>query len=87
MFGVEDVNGAVDDEADECECETENDEGTSSTGEIRGEGENQQHDGSSDVGRDSIQICLDDGVTETLDDLGQEERHRLERNTKTYFDG
>jgi len=87
VLGMQDVNSGVDDEANEGKRKAEHDEGTSSTSVIRGEGENQKHDGTRNVGSDGVKIGLYDRIAEALDDLGKEEGDGLEWDTEADFDG
>ena len=48
-----------DDEADAGEGEAQGDEGEAQAGVIRGEGEDEEHDGAGDVGRDGVEVGFD----------------------------
>lgn len=81
-----DVDGRVDQKTDKGEGEAEGDEGEAQLGVVGREGEEEQHDGADDVGRDGVEVGLDAAVAQAADDLGEEERHALERHAQADFD-
>lgn len=82
-----DIDGDEDDEADESEEEAGGDEGKSPAGIVGGEGEDEQHDGTGDVGCNSIKVGFDGVVTKSVDDLREEELNTLERDAETNLNG
>ena len=85
MFLVKNVNRGVDDHPNECECKSEDYEGTSSSGEIGRKSKNQEHHCTADIRSHGIQISFDGGVSKTSHDLWKEERNRRQWHTKSHF--
>lgn len=80
------VDGSVDDEADKGEGEAEHDEGEPDAQKVGAEGEDEQHNGAANVGRDRVEVRLDEPVAEALDDLGHEEGDGLDGHTEADLD-
>lgn len=81
-----DINARVDDKAGQSKGETKSDKGESQACEIRRETEDQEHDGTGNVGSNSVQVGLDSAVAEALDNDGKVEGNSLQRHTKTDLD-
>lgn len=84
---VNDVNGDEDDESDEGEEEASCDEGEAPSGQVRGEGEDEQHNCSGDVWCYGVEVGLHSGIAEPAYDLRQEELNTLQWHAKADLDG
>lgn len=80
------VDGCIDDEADKGQHEAEDNKGETQAREIRSKGQDEKHDGAGDVRGNGVQVGLDGGILESRDDLGQEERDRLDGHAEADFD-
>lgn len=81
-----DVDRGVDDEADAGEGKAECDEGEAEARVVGCKGQDEEHRRARDVGGHGVEIRLDGGVAESLDDDRQEERHGLQWYTQADFD-
>lgn len=87
MLLFQDIDGHVDDEANEGKEESSGDKRKSPFCEIGSKGQNYEHNSTANVGSHGIQVGLDGRESKPRHDLRQEKRDTLQRNTQAYLDG
>lgn len=82
-----DIDGNINDKSNEREQESSSDERESPTTVIGGKRQDKQHNRTTDIRCHGVKVCLHGAVSESGDDLRQEKRHTLERNTQADLNG
>lgn len=72
-----DISLWEDNEADHGESEAKSDEWESQSSKVRCKSKEKQHDRSSDIGSNRVQICFDCCISKTFDNDREEKRYGL----------